>query len=248
MKILRRHKYILIALLVYWPALFTATHLKKVPSFVGQMGMTDDMLHYLAYMVLVCLVWLAVSPYQKVNWRRAKVWLVLGAIVWYGAIDEWLQGFVGRETELTDFISDLCGAITSLVVLSIFDFWLAVMILSSIVIFVMTNLSRVDLICGNELINSAFYFLAYIFFTLVWIQYAERFTSLGRNRRRWYAWALGVPLGALALMKGVSPLFGKSVWYMDCVTAACGILAAVVISDLILRYKGRNNKGLNKVR
>ncbi len=242
MKILRRHKYILIALLVYWPALFTATHIRTLPHFVGQLGMTDDMMHYLAYLVLVCLVWLAVSPYDKVNWQRPKVWIVLAVIVWYGAIDEWLQGFVGRETEVTDLISDLCGALTSLIILSIFDFWLAVMIISGIVIFVMTNLSRVNLICGNELINSAFYFLAYIFFTLVWIQYADRFTSLGKDRQRWYVGALGLPLGVLAVMKGVSvlPLFGKNVWYMDCVTAACGIAAAVIVSDVVLHYKRRD--------
>ena len=233
MKLLRRHKYILMALAVYWPALFTATHLKKVPLFVGQMGMTDDTLHYLAYMVLVCLAWLAVSPYERVNWRRAKVWIVLAVIVWYGAVDEWLQSFVGRQMEVTDFISDICGALTSLIILSLFDFWMAAMIVTTIVIFGMTNLSRVNTICGNQTVNSAFYFLAYIFFTLVWLQYMDRKTSLGGKRMLWYVWGMGLPIGMFAVVKGISPMFGKSVSYIDCITAVCGIAAAVVVSDVV---------------
>jgi hypothetical protein len=52
-------------------------------------------------------VWLAISPYDKVRWNRAKVWIVLAIIVWYGATDEWLQGKVGRQVEFMDFIWDL---------------------------------------------------------------------------------------------------------------------------------------------
>ena len=87
LSVVGRHRYVLIGLLLYWPALFAATHI-PVPDFVGSMGMSDKKLHYLAYLILVSLLWFAVSPHDRVNWKKAKVWIVLAVIVWYGAIDD----------------------------------------------------------------------------------------------------------------------------------------------------------------
>ncbi|MCK4998498.1 MAG: VanZ family protein [Anaerohalosphaera sp.] len=240
MKIERTHKYILTALLVYWPAMFIVTHM-KVPAFVGKMKMSDDVMHFVAYMVLAVLAWIAVSDGKKVDWKQAKVWYLLAVIVCYGALDEWLQGFVNRQPQVSDFIADLCGAVAALVVLSIFSFWIAVLVVTTVVIFCMTNLSHGTLICGNELINTAFYFLSYTFITLVWVQYVSHLAFPERDKRLWYAATLAVPLGLLAVINGISPLFSSSFSYFECATSLSGILAAVLVSDIITRMTCKRN-------
>jgi len=119
-----RQKVTIILLLLYWPAIFILSHipLENVPGWVIRIDVSDKFLHYLGYLVLVFLLWFVISPGRKVNWRRASVWLVLLVVVWYGAIDEWLQGYVGRCPDIMDFLADLSGALTGLILLSIFRF------------------------------------------------------------------------------------------------------------------------------
>ena len=229
MSLLRRHKWILAGLAIYWPAIFIATHI-SVPSWVGQAGMSDKTMHFLSYLGLVSLVWFAVSPYEKVNWFRRKVWIILAVMVWYGVVDEWLQGFVGRQPEIKDFYADLFAALLGLIILSIFSFWGSVLVLSSIFIFVITNLTQVNILFGNEMINAAFYFLAYTFFTLAWIQFAERNLRIRPEGIKWFGICTGVPLLVLAGMKVSSLAFDKSIWMMDIVTAGSAIGAATAVS------------------
>lgn len=239
MLLLRRHKWILAGLAVYWPAIFIATHI-PVPSWVGRAGMGDKTLHFLSYLALISLIWFAVSPYEKVNWRRGKVWIILAAIVWYGAVDEWLQGLVGRQPEVRDFYADLGAAILGLLVMTIFSFWGAVLALSSIVIFVITNLTAGNIAFSNDMLHSGFYFLSYTFFTLVWIQFAERNLCIRPEGAKWFGICTGVPLLVLAGMKVSSLGFGKSIWMMDIVTAGSAIAAAVIVSYVTFWYCRKN--------
>ena len=229
MLLLRRHKWILAGLSLYWPAIFIATHM-PVPSWVRHAGVGDKTLHFLSYLVLISLVWFAVSPYEKVNWLRPKVWIILAIMVWYGASDEWLQGFVGRQPEVKDFYADICAALLGLTIMSIFSFWGSVLVLSSIVIFTITNLTRTSILFGSEMINAAFYFLAYSFFTLVWIQFSERNLRIRPEGIKWLGICTGVPLLVLGFMKVSSLGFGKSIWMMDIVTAGSAIAAAITVS------------------
>jgi len=232
MSLLRRHKWILAGLAVYWPAIFIATHIPEfnLPRWVGQSGMGDKTLHFLSYLGLVALVWFAVSPYEKVNWRRGKVWIILAVLVWYGAADEWLQGFVGRQPEVADFYADISAALLGLTIMSIFSFWGTALVLSSIFIFTITNLTRASILFGNEMFNAAFYFLAYTFFTLVWIQFAERNLRIRPDGVKWFGVCTGVPLLVLAGLKLSSLGFGKSIWMMDIVTAGSAIVTTVIVS------------------
>lgn len=235
MALLRRHKWVLIGLSVYWPAIFIATHI-PVPNWVGQAGMGDKTLHFLSYLGLISLVWFAVSPYERVNWHRWKVWIILAVIVWYGAIDEWLQGFVGRQPEVMDFYADISAALLGLTIMSIFSFWGAVLVLCSIFIFVITNLTHLNILFGNEMINAAFCFLAYSLFTLVWIQFAERHIQIRSKGLRWLGVYAGVPAVVLGGMKLSSLAFGKSIWYMDVVTAVSAIGATVLVSYITFLF------------
>jgi VanZ family protein len=237
MALLRRHKYIVAALAVYWPALFVVTHI-PVPEIARKSGLSDKSMHFLAYLVLVSLTWLAISPYAKVQWGKVKCWLVLACVVWYGAIDEWIQGRVGRNADVHDFVADLLGAVFGLVVLSVFSFWPALLVTLGSVIFAMTNFSRVVLIGGSAIINTAFYFVAYMFFTLVWVQNIDRNEFLSKRcdkGPRWFGVAFAGPVLLLGIVKVCAFFRGKDIWWTDFLTAAAAILCAVAVSYFVTR-------------
>ncbi|AQT70327.1 putative integral membrane protein [Anaerohalosphaera lusitana] len=230
MKLAKRHKYVLMALGFYWPAIFIATHLPKVPNWVGEARMADMTWHFLAYLVLVTLIWLAVSPNKRVDWRRAKAWLILAGVIWYGVMDEWLQGFVGRGVEMQDFVGDVAAAVTALVLFTLFEFWMGLMWVTAIILFSVVNLSRIDTVCNSEMMNSAFYFLGYAFMTLVWVQWIDQKTDLRRDAVKWFAAGMGLPIAYGTFVELWSLAIGKNVWWMDCVTGISAVAAVVAIS------------------
>ena len=118
MALSRRQKLVLAALLMYWPAIFIETHIPQIPRWVSQVVASDKVMHFVAYFFLSFLLWFAANPNKKVHWRKPSVWLILFVVVWYGVIDEWLQMYVGRNTDVRDFFADLAGAITGLMILS----------------------------------------------------------------------------------------------------------------------------------
>jgi hypothetical protein len=231
MQLLRRHKYILWSLGIYWPVLFLLTHL-PVPKIAGQSGMSDKLMHLLAYLILVFFVWLAISPYEKVRWNRVKVWLVLAVIVWYGAMDEWLQGRVGRQPELLDFVNDLIGALLGLGILSVLSFWPALLTVSAIFIFAITNRSLLLNLYPEWYLNTAFHLTAYATLTLLWIQHLDLRFEFRRRFRTWPIAAAALPLGLLAAVKLGGLYYHKPIWWVDMATAIFGIAAAVLICYL----------------
>ncbi len=232
MPLLRRHKYVLMTLLVYWPGLFILTHI-PIPELARQSGMSDKTMHVLAYLALVFVWWFSISPYKKVNWQKAKVWMTLGVMVWYSAFDEWLQGCMGRSADVRDFYANLVGTIIGLVILSIFSFWPSCLIISGVFVFSVTNLSSIDLLAELPWLNIGFHFFGYAGFTLIWIQYMQRYIRLVRVK--WIAAALGAPAVLLAGVKLCSIGLGKDVSFIDSGTAVTAIAASVVVSWLVCR-------------
>ena len=234
MPLLRRHKYIITALAVYWPLLFILTHI-PVPDLARRSGMSDKTMHVLAYMVLVFLAWLAVSPYEKVDWQRTKVWAILAVIIWYGVFDEWLQGRVGRSANLLDFYADIIGAVAGLLILSVLSFWPASLIVTAIFIFAGTNLSSIDRLWDMPFLNTAFHFFGYAGFTLIWIQYMHRCVHQPASHLRWLTEAMAMPLLLLLSVKLCSFAIGKGIGPIGCFTALTAIVAAVLVSWLTCR-------------
>jgi len=232
MALSQRNKHVLRILAIYWPAMFISTHI-PVPQFVRNLGMSDKTLHIVAYLVLVFLWWTTISPSQKVNWKKAKVWATLALIVWYGAMDEWLQHYVGRGPSVYDFYADLAGVLGGLVILTVLSFWPAMLAFAAILIFMLTNLTRTDIILSNIFINTAFHFASYAGFSLIWIQCMSRFVTLSSNRSKWVAIAITAPAALLAIVKTASLWLGKDVWLIDCVPAVAAIIATVITSLIV---------------
>jgi VanZ family protein len=99
--------WIRIALPVYWIALLAATHYPRVPM-PGELPQSDKALHFVAFGVLAFLFWRFLAARAR-PLTAASVWiaaLVLGA---YATLDELTQQFVGRHTDLADWVANLAG-------------------------------------------------------------------------------------------------------------------------------------------
>ncbi len=206
-----RRKFITITpILLYWPAIFVISHI-PIPRWVAPVGfsISDKTLHCFGYFILVFLLWMAVGQGRKVNWRKAGVWWVLFAVVWYGAIDEWLQGYVGRDCDVSDFFADLTGTVFGLILLSIFPFWPAALVLSGSTIFFLTNFIQAN---ANDVLFTTsilFRLFCYALFTLSWIRYLRRLVPLEPPEFRWLIGVTALPVAFLILVEVFSVVAGN---------------------------------------
>ncbi|MFN0250895.1 MAG: VanZ family protein [Kofleriaceae bacterium] len=104
----------LVALPAYWALLFTATHYPRV-KIPGELPHGDKLLHFGAFGVLAFLFWQFASARGPLH--RRFVWIAAVVLVPYAALDEWLQQFVGRFTDVMDFIANTAGIVVVLGVL-----------------------------------------------------------------------------------------------------------------------------------
>lgn len=241
MRLLRRHKSVLIVLGIYWPVIFWLTHI-PVPDIARQSGLGDKTMHILAYFVLTFLVWFAVAPYERVRWSRKKAWIVPAVIVGYAALDEILQGRVGRSADILDFIADIFGIIFAMGLLSLLNFWSALLTVSAIFVFVISNMSNLLMLYPQYHLNTAFHYTAYTAFALIWIQHAERHTALKPASTAWLMYAMLIPVGLLILIKAAAPPFDRSIGWIEVAAALFGITSAILISWLTIRLSRRPNK------
>jgi VanZ family protein len=103
------------ALPAYWVFLFCATHFPRL-ELPGRVPQSDKLLHFVAYGLLAFLYWrFAEARHRPLSGRF--VWSALAVLVLYAALDEWLQGFIGRSAALTDWLADVLGAVLVLAVL-----------------------------------------------------------------------------------------------------------------------------------
>jgi VanZ family protein len=227
MALLRRQKVILISLLIYWPGLFVLAHI-PIPQLVYKAQVSDKGLHFLAFLILVFLLWFAISPDKKVNWRKTGVWWVLFVVVWYGVVDEVLQDYVGRSCDFTDFLGDLAGTFAGLILFSFFTFWPVLLMVTGTAIFTLTNLIHANLDELVPITNAMFHLFGYGLFTILWIQYIHLFLPIKAPKPKWIITAIALPLCFLLIVKSFSVIFGKDFGVQDAIIAASGIIAVVV--------------------
>ncbi|MBA7628942.1 hypothetical protein ES703_36439 [subsurface metagenome] len=240
MTLSRRQKLTIISLLLYWPAIFILAHI-PVPQLVREAHVSDKSLHFLAYLVLVFLLWFAIRPDRKVNWRKTAMWWLLLVIVWYGVVDELLQGYVvGRSCDVMDFFANLTGAFAGLILFTFFTFWPALLVVTGITIFVLTNLTQANLAYLLPVTNATFHLFAYGFFTVLWIRHIHLFLSLKAPKPKWIIVALAPPTGFLFAVKLFSVISGKNFAVQDVIIAVVGIASVVVIVYLTALFRRRS--------
>lgn len=238
MKLHRRHYSVLLTLGIYWPVLFWLTH-SPVQQVARQSGMSDKTMHLLAYFVLTFLIWFAVSPFEKVRFTKLKSWILLLIVALYGIVDEYVQGRVGRSADFHDFMADLFGILLGLGMLSVFGFWSALLTVSIIFIFVISNMSYLLSQYPQYHFNTVFHFTAYSTLTLIWIQHIDRYTNFIVGKAGWLLYSLGMPLAVMLTVTITAPIFSRSVWWVDVATALFGICTSIFISNLVFKVSRR---------
>jgi VanZ family protein len=103
----------LAVLVVYWIALFAATHVPAVHPPLALVH-ADKMAHAGMYAVLALLLAVAWSQRAWVSWRAILAVFALLAI--YGVLDEVTQPMVGRSADVLDWLADMAGAIGGLAI------------------------------------------------------------------------------------------------------------------------------------
>jgi VanZ family protein len=228
----------LIPLVLYWPALFVLSHI-PIPKMVYRAQVSDKSLHFIAYLVLVFLLWFAVNPDRKVNWRKAGAWWVLLVVTWYGAADEVLQSFVGRSCDAMDFLSNLAGTFAGLILFTFLTFWPALLAVTAITVFLLTNLASTN---PTELVpraSVAFYMLAYGFVAGLWVWNMRALLPARGPRLKWLTAMLVPPMVFLAIVKVCALMLDKPFSTTGVISSAAGIIVAVaaVCLALLLRRK-----------
>ncbi len=239
MTISRRQKLILISLVIYWPTLFVLAHI-PIPKIVREAGVSDKSLHFIAYLILVFLFWFVISPDRKVSWRRATAWWVFFGAVCYGVIDELLQGVVaGRSCDAVDFLADLAGVLTGLIIFAVFTFWPAFLFVTGISIFALTNMARVNLADLLPVTYLVFLLFSYGFFAALWIQNMHLFSSLRAPKIKWLIVASALPICFLAAVKLFSVAAGRDFRWQDVIIAAVGIVVVIIATCLFGLFRCR---------
>ena len=221
-----RQKLIIISLLLYWPAIFVLAHI-PIPQLVYKAQVSDKTLHLVVYLILVFLLWFAVSPDRRVNWRKAAVWWVFLIMAGYGGVDELLQGYVGRSCDIKDFLANLVGVTGGLILFSFLTFWPALLAVTGITIFCLTNLARANLTELVPVTNAMFHLLAYAVFTMLWIRQIHPLPSKMSMPKRLII-ALAVPIGLLLVVKLFSVVSGRYFTVFDVIISGAGIAIAPV--------------------
>ena len=100
-------------LLVYWLALFVATHVPELPAR-STLPYGDKIAHAVAYAILA---WLAAMVLRIMHWPLLRIGInVLISCAVYGAVDEWLQQFAGRRSDVLAWTADIVGAVMGLII------------------------------------------------------------------------------------------------------------------------------------
>lgn len=223
----RRRKFVLAALMLYWPAIFILTHIPYLPKWFVQTQLGDKTPHFLAYLGLVFLWWFAISPHKKVDWFGVRVWLTIAAMAIYGTLDEWLQGHVGRNPDVLDFAADMAGVITGLLLLTVFEFWAAALIVGSGIVFGATNIMRMDIVTLMPHSSPLFYLFSYAMICGCWVNHLHRSYKLTSEHPRWLPAALVMPLCLIAFVHGYAAIFLQRRHVSPVIAGLAAVIAVV---------------------
>jgi VanZ family protein len=117
-------KWALVAALLYWAALFVATHLPgseqaRPPPVIPHL---DKLIHAAVFAVLSFLLALGISGWWKAG---PRLYLgVVGLLTLYATLDELSQGLVSRRySDWRDWAADVLGAILGVAAFALLERW-----------------------------------------------------------------------------------------------------------------------------
>jgi len=239
-----RHKITIIALLVYWPAMFILTHLApaNIPRIVFAYGMSDKVMHFFAYLALFFLLWFALWPDKKVDFAEIGTWSVLAAVVVYGAIDEWLQFFTHRSPDTMDFVANMAGVLTAMGLLIIFSFWSASLIVTASFVFILSHLSSEAVSNTPKMLIPTTLFIGYTFYTVLWMRYIHLFLPPRPPEKLWLFGSFAMPFfTAVAIGCFLLIAVGDFV-FSNLIAATSGIVFSILCISIFALFKNKYHK------
>lgn len=231
MALFSQRKISLLTLALYWPALIVFAHI-HIPKSVRDADVSDKSLHFQAYLVLTFLVWFAVKPQEKVNWRKIPAWLIFFSLTAYGAIDEVIQGHIGRSCDPMDLATNVTGILCGLLLLTFMSFLPTALLISGLVIFGIANVAKTDLTDLFPLAYGVFHFFAYLIFTAFWILNMDWIFSKKLGKIKWLTRAIGFPVCFLIFVRISSFLLGRESSLEDFIVPISAIITAAAAKDL----------------
>ena len=226
-----RKKINIVILAVYWPLLFVVAHI-PIPQVVYEAQVSDKSLHFLAYLILVFLLWFAFCPDTRVNPRNKAFWWVIIIMISYSAADEVLQSYVGRMCDLKDFLANLAGISTAMLLMSLCTFWPSLLVVTATAIFLLVNLANTNIADLMLLVSVAFYVVSYAVFTIFWIAYLKQRNTTKLSKLRYFGFVAIVPFALLTVVEASSVMLGKYFGSFRLITSLVGI--CIVITFYII--------------
>jgi VanZ family protein len=244
MTLSHRQKLIRILLAFYWILILVLTHI-PIPQLVREAQVSDKTLHVLVYLVLVFLLWFAVKPDSKVNWHKASVWWVFLVASGYGLVDEWFQSFsAGRSASIGDFLANLVGVGVGLILFTFLSFGPALLVVTGIVIFGLTNLTRSNPAELLPVTNVIFHLVGHGFFAFLWIGHVNHYSRLKAPELKWLIAVAAVPACFLLVVKLFPLVRGRGFALQDVIISLGAILAIVsiaLLSAVLTKRAGKQN-------
>jgi len=225
-------------LAVYWPLLFLSTHVPRLPHI--PLGPSDKVLHYLAYLILTLLFWLARFGSQRPSLRKARLYKIIILFSLYGALDEITQSFVGRCCDIEDWVADICGSLTALLLLYVLRRCLHWLIVYGAILFLICHWPGRESLFDKlpsffQQFQVAYAIIGYIVLTLLW------WRTLCRNGRFEFkgtiltATLFVLPLFAL-LDEAANLLMKRGFDLTDYLSALGGIAVGIVCAYMLARH------------
>jgi VanZ family protein len=185
------------------------------------------------YFLLSFLLWITLKPMQKVDWRKSHIWWILLVIIWYAGSDEWLQVYIERGASIHDFIANILGAVTTFILLSIFSFWPALIMVTTITIFAFKNLTAADFTTMFPGLSLFVHILGYSSLALIWSRYIH--ISIVQNKKLIKLAPLFIagPLIFLLITDFSAFILGKTIRIQDVIAS---ILSVLTISLLYIYF------------
>jgi len=92
----------------YWVFLFVIMHTLGVGTGLPRLHHSDKVGHFLFYALLTTLgAWRLSTPNTRAG--TVLLWTWAAVYIAYGALDEYLQQFVGRDMDFYDWLADVAG-------------------------------------------------------------------------------------------------------------------------------------------
>jgi hypothetical protein len=138
-----------------------------------------------------------------------------------------------------DFLANLEGIFAALVLFSFAGFWPALLAVSAVTVFGLTNLAKANMAELMPVTDVVFHFVAYGCVTLLWIRFMKLYLMLKAGKMGWLTVAFAVPLGFLLVVKLSSLILGRYSQPRDILIAASAILVVAGTAHLAAFFRAK---------